>query len=77
MHGHQLSRKEQERLADALQHRALQPCPDAALGVPVTAVLWMAAADDTVSEQHEVKSHRHSDVCSPLLQVLQTPLSHE
>ena len=60
MHGHQLSKKEQERLADALQHRALQLCPDASLAVPVTAVLWMGAADDTVSEQEKVRSHRGS-----------------
>ena len=54
MHGHQFSKKEQEKLADALQHRALQLCPDASLAVPVTAVLWMGAADDTVSEHQQV-----------------------
>ena len=66
MHGHHLSKKEQEKLANALQHRALQVCPDASLAVPVTAVLWMGAADDTVSEHQQVESHRQSAFRSPL-----------
>ena len=54
LQGHQLGRKDQERLANALQQRALHACPDPALTVPGTAVLWLGAAEDTVAEQGQV-----------------------
>lgn len=76
MHGHQLSKKDQDKLADALQHRALQLCPDASLAVPVTAVLWMGAANDTVAEHQQVESHRQSGFCSYSLHVLLQAMSH-
>ena len=54
LQGHQLSRKDQERLADALQQRALHACPDPALAVPGTAILWLSAAEDAIAEQRQV-----------------------
>lgn len=55
LHGHQLSKRDQEKLGDALQHQTLHVCPDPCLKVPATATLWMGAADETVSEQLKVR----------------------
>lgn len=54
LQSHQLSKKDQERLAEALQQRALQACPDPALRMPGTAVLWLGAPDDAIAEQTRV-----------------------
>ena len=54
LQSHQLGKKDQERLADALQQRCLHACPDPALRVPGTAVLWLGAPDDAVAEQGSV-----------------------
>jgi hypothetical protein len=54
MQGDQLAKKDQEKLADALQHQQLQCCPDPSLVLPVTAVVWLGAASATVTEQNKV-----------------------
>ena len=54
MQGHQLAKKDQEKLADALQHQALHCCRDPSLALPVTAVVWLGAAIETVTEQQKV-----------------------
>ncbi len=57
MQSHQLAKRDQERLADALQHQALRACSDPALTVPRTAVIWMSAADEAIAEQRKVTCH--------------------
>lgn len=54
MQGDQLAKKDQEKLADALQHQALHCCRDPSLAIPMTAVVWLGAAIETVTEQQKV-----------------------
>ena len=54
MQGDQLAKKDQANLADSLQHQALHCCPDPSLALPVTAVVWLGAAIETVTEQEKV-----------------------
>lgn len=75
LQSYQLGKKDQERLADALQQRALHACPDPALTVPGTAVLWMGVPVDAIAEQNNVSVQPTTcRLTCTLIRILHIPL---
>ncbi len=76
LQSYQLGKKDQERLADALQQRALHACPDPALTVPGTAVLWMGVPVDAIAEQNNVSVQPTTcRLTCTLIRILHIPLN--